>query len=376
MEPYIIIFIINLLLSYVANNFYNKNIKGLSVLCLIMLITTNVVFSGFRDFGVGIDTNVYIDRFFSSAQSLKSLKDFFMFEEDKGYLVLAYLASLFSDESQSLLVVTSLFIQVMFYLTIWQYKKVSNISIFLATAFFCILFYCHTLNLMRQFCAIVLLSYAFSLYIQGKRQAYLILQVLAYFFHSSSVLFIFVPVLWEMSKIENDRKKYIYYIIFTIVLLAFTSSYYYFISLFGNIGIISDVYSDRYNASGDFVAEGGQTKLGIQRLIRYCYPVAFAFYAIYKKALDNKQLFFVLALTTTSSILQSLSLQVLFVDRLAFYFGFVSFIFTTKIFMSRRISTAVKVVVIFLYVLDWYNLYILGGGGDIIPYKSKILGIM
>ena len=376
MEPYIIIFIINLLLSYVANNFYNKNIKGLSVLCLIMLITTNVVFSGFRDFGVGLDTNVYIDRFFSSAQSLKSLKDFLMFEEDKGYLVLAYLASLFSDESQSLLVVTSLFIQVMFYLAIWQYKKVSNISIFLATAFFCILFYRHTLNLMRQFCAIVLLSYAFSLYIQGKRQAYLILQVLAYFFHSSSVLFVFVPVLWEMSKIENDRKKYIYYIIFTVVLLAFISSYYYFISLFGNMGIISDVYSDRYNASGDFIAEGGQTKLGIRRLIRYCYPVAFAFYAIYKKALDNKLLFFVLALTTASSLLQSLSLQVLFVDRLAFYFGFVAFIFTTKIFMSHRISTVVKVVVIFLYVLDWYNLYILGGGGDIIPYKSKILGIM
>lgn len=142
------------------------------------------------------------------------------------------------------------------------------------------------------------------------------------------------------------------------------------------MGIISDVYSDRYNASGDFIAEGGQTKLGIRRLIRYCYPVAFAFYAIYKKALDNKLLFFVLALTTASSLLQSLSLQVLFVDRLAFYFGFVAFIFTTKIFMSHRISTVVKVVVIFLYVLDWYNLYILGGGGDIIPYKSKILGIM
>ena len=92
--------------------------------------------------------------------------------------------------------------------------------------------------------------------------------------------------------------------------------------------------------------------------------------------MDNKQLYFVLALTTASSLLQSLSLQVLFMDRLAFYFGFVAFIFTAKIFMSRRLSTAIKSIVIFLYVWDWYNLYILGGGGDIIPYKSKILGIM
>lgn len=376
MEPYIIIFIINLLLSYIANRCYDKNQKAMSILCLMILIATNVVFSGFRDFGVGLDTNIYVDRFFGSAQSLKSLKDFLMFEEDKGYLALAYLSSLFSDEPQSLLVATSLFIQIIFYLAIWQYKKISHVSIFLATTFFCIMFYCHTLNLMRQFCAIVLLAYAFSLYIQGKRTAYFILQVLAYFFHSSSVLFVFIPILWEMSKIKNNRKKYMYYIVFTITMLVFISSYYYFLSLFGNMGFISDVYLDRYNASGDFVAEGNQTRLGIQRLIRYCYPVAFVFYAIYKKALDNKQLFFVLALTTASSLLQSLSLQVLFVDRLAFYFGFIAFIFTTNIFMSHKISIGVKAFVIFLSVLDWYNLYILGGGGDIIPYKSKILGII
>lgn len=376
MEPYIIIFIINLLLSYIANRCYDKNQKAMSILCLMILIATNVVFSGFRDFGIGRDTNIYIDRFFSSAQSLKGIKDFMAFEEDKGYLVLAYISTLFSNESQSLLVVTSLFIQALLYMAIWQYKKTNNISIFITTGIFCIMYYCHTLNLMRQFCAIVLLAYAFSLYIQGKREAYIVLQILAYFFHSSSVLFVFVPALWEMSKIENNKKKYIYYVIFTIALFVFISGYYYFLSLFGNIGIISDVYSDRYNASGDFIAEGSQTRLGIQRLVRYCYPVAFAFYAIYKKVMDNKQLYFVLALTTASSLLQSLSLQVLFMDRLAFYFGFVAFIFTAKIFMSRRLSTAIKAIVIFLYVWDWYNLYILGGGGDIIPYKSKILSIM
>ncbi len=67
----------------------------------MILIATNVVFSGFRDFGIGRDTNIYIDRFFSSAQSLKGIKDFMAFEEDKGYLVLAYISTLFSNESQS-----------------------------------------------------------------------------------------------------------------------------------------------------------------------------------------------------------------------------------------------------------------------------------
>lgn len=64
-------------------------------------------FSGFRDFGVGIDTTVYINSFFESAQMLTSLKDFASFESDKGFLALAFLASSFSNDSQSLLLVTA-----------------------------------------------------------------------------------------------------------------------------------------------------------------------------------------------------------------------------------------------------------------------------
>ena len=377
MEPYIFILIINLILSYIANINYDKNYKLVSVLSLSILVLVNVIFSGCRDFGVGIDTNVYIESYFKTAADLKSLKAFWNVEGfDKGFLLLAYVSNLFSDDAQSLLVVTSLFIQLFFYLALWQYKKVCNISIFVATLLFCIIFYCHTLNLMRQFCAISLLAYAFSLYIQGNRKNYLLLQVLAYFFHSTSVFFVFVPLIWELSNMKNDKKKNIYALFIVIGLLIFVSSFFYFASLLGAWSLLSEVYVDRYGATGEFQvgsqASGG-TGLGI--IFSFTYPIAFILYAKYVKSIDKKIFFFILMLCLCSSILQLLSYQVKFIDRIAFYLSFIMFAFLPKIFSSKKMNISIKAIVILLYISNWYRIYIIGHGGDIYPYTSILLNI-
>lgn len=93
MEPYIIVFILNLLLSYIAEKCYDSKYKLQSVLFLILLVGVNTIFSGFRDFGIGIDTTVYIDPVFTIAHSI-NLRDFLAFEGDRGFLLLAYIANL------------------------------------------------------------------------------------------------------------------------------------------------------------------------------------------------------------------------------------------------------------------------------------------
>lgn len=91
MEPYLIILFVNLLLSFIADKTFVQK-KTMAVISVSLIIVINTVFSGLRDFGVGIDTTVYIDSFFKSAQMLTSLKDFVSFESDKGFLLLAYFA--------------------------------------------------------------------------------------------------------------------------------------------------------------------------------------------------------------------------------------------------------------------------------------------
>lgn len=377
MEPYIFILIINLILSYIANINYDKKFKFASVLSISILVLVNVIFSGCRDFGVGIDTNVYIESYFNATADLQSLKASWSVEGfDKGFLLLAYVSNQFSDDAQSLLVVTSLFIQAFFYLALWQYKKVFNISIFVATLLFCIIFYCHTLNLMRQFCAISLLAYAFSLYIQGNRKTYLLLQVLAYFFHSTSVIFVFVPLIWELSNMKNDKKRNMYALFIVIGLLLFISSFFYFASLLGDWSLLSEVYADRYGKTGRFQvgirAIGGT---GFGTIFSFVYPIAFILYAKYVKSIDKKNFFFILMLCLCSSILQLLSYQVKFIDRIAFYLSFIMFIFLPKIFSSKKMNISIKAIVILLYISNWYNIYIIGHGGDIYPYTSVLLNI-
>lgn len=376
MEPYIFILIINLILSYIANICYDKNFKLASVLSISILVLVNVIFSGCRDFGVGIDTNVYIESYFKTAADLQSLKAFWNIEGfDKGFLLLAYVSNLFSDDAQSLLVVTSLFIQVFFYLALWQYKKVCNISIFIATLLFCIIFYCHTLNLMRQFCTISLLAYAFSLYIQGNRKLYLLLQVLAFFFHSTSVIFIFVPLIWELSYMKNDKKKTMYALFIIIGFLIFVSSFFYFASLLGDWSLLSEVYVDRYTTGEFKVGSQANGGTGLGTIFSFTYPIAFILYAKYVKSIDKKIFFFILMLCLCSSILQLLSYQVKFIDRIAFYLSFIMFTFLPKIFSSKKMNISIKAIVILLYISNWYKIYIIGHGGDIYPYTSVLLNI-
>lgn len=375
MDPYLVIFFVNLAISFIANKFYDRDEKIISILFLMLLVIINTLFSGLRDFGVGIDTNVYIEPYFQRALSLRNVKDFVLSDGDKGFLLLAYLSTMFSHEPQTLLIVIALFINVFIYMSLWQYKKAIGVNMFVATALLSIGFYCHTLNLMRQFCAISILCYAFSLFVQGKKICYLILQILSYFFHSTSICFLFVPVLWNISRIDNTQKQKKYLVILIVFFVLFIPSYYYVISLLGDFSIITDTYVDRYGANSEYIISKTSSGTGLGKIFLFVYPIAFVVWGILKKCLDSKILYFLLVLSIISSFIQTLSYQVEFVDRIGFYFSFVLYVFLTMLFTSSEINGLIKVMMFAIYIFNWINMYVIGGGGDIYPYKSKKLEI-
>ena len=338
MEIYLFVFFINLFFSFFAEKCYCKK-TIISFLFLVLLVAFNVVFSGFRDFGVGTDTNVYIEYYFTQAQNLNSFIDFFNSELDKGFLLLAYLSSLFSDDPQSLLFFTALFIHVFIYLSFWQFRKVENVSFFLSTALFCLLLYGHTLNAMRQFCAMAILFYAFSLFIQGKWKLYAILQIVAFFFHSSSVMFILLPVLWNISKMENSVKKNLYSLLVVLGIAVFSIAYFFMVSLLGDMSIISDTYTDRYGSSGTYLASAGDpTDLEIHKLFNFVYPIAFIVYTKFYRAAKPNILHFLLVLSIIISLLNTLSSKVMYMDRISLYFSIIFYTFQALLFSSNKIS--------------------------------------
>lgn len=307
---------------------------------------------------------------------LTSLKDFVSFESDKGFLLLAYFASFFSNDSQSLLLVTAFFIQFFYFCALWLFKKYCNISLFLATFFFCIMFYGHTLNLMRQFCALSILAYGFANFIKGNLKVYFCCQLIAYFFHSSSILFVILPIVWRISFMHDQNKKNVYSILSIVAMSIIVSSFFLLMSFLGNFGLISDFYSERYSQTGSYAARANVGGTGLGVIAAFLYPIAFVYYAKRKKAINENILHFIFVLTCFSSLLQLLMYKVTFLERVAYYITFILFIYQAKLFSTSKINILVKFIMISIYIYNWYALYIINKGGDIIPYKSHILNIL
>lgn len=375
MKPYFIILFVNLLLSYIADRFFVQK-KTMAMISVSLIVVINTVFSGFRDFGVGIDTTVYINSFFESAQMLTSLKDFASFESDKGFLALAFLASSFSNDSQSLLLVTAFFIQFFYFCALWLFKKYNNVSLFLATFFFCIMFYGHTLNLMRQFCALSILAYGFANFIKGNLKVYIYCQLVAYFFHSSAIIFVILPIMWRISFMQDKNKKNVYSILAIVGMSVIVSSFFLLMSFLGNFGLISDFYAERYSQTGSYAARANVGGTGLGVIAVFLYPIVFVYYAKRKKAINENILHFVFVLTCISSLLQLLTYKVTFLERVTYYITFILFIYQAKLFSTSKINILVKFIMIAIYIYNWYALYIINKGGDIIPYKSHILNIL
>ena len=262
MIPYIVAYLINLLFACVAEIFYKK--KSISIFFLFLIVCFDTIFVGLRDFGVGIDTTVYIDDYFSTAKYIHSFSQFSMSEGyDKAYLLLAKIASFFSSKSQSLLIFTELFIIGFTIAGLNRYKKNIDINIPIFITLYWLIFLCHSENLMRQYCAMAVLFWGFSHLLQGRIAVYVICQICAFFFHTSSIVFLLVPMVYWVSKTKSDQIKWVFAmgaILFIIVVLL---SYYTVLEYVSKLNILKDVYSERYGQSSVYEKEG-EISLGIR----------------------------------------------------------------------------------------------------------------
>lgn len=373
MFPYLFVFILNILLAYNADKMYYKSKKS-KWLSLILLVILNTLFCGLRDFGIGRDTNVYVDSYFDYAMTMNSTKDFIAFEEDKGFLILAYITSLFTNNSHYLMLSTELIIILFFVLFLNKLKKLYDVDMWAYTFIFCFLYYCHSINLMRQFCAMSILLYAYMLLVENKWMTYLFLHVIAYFFHSSAIVFIFVPLIYYLNYIKSDKRKYI--LTFMIVLILFLSyyCYYRFLIYFSNSGIIKEIYAERYGKTGDFVNNG--TGYGIRYYLSYLLLPIFSIYLSYKNNLFNKKdIYISISLLLIYLCFDRLGVIMSYMNRLAFYIAIVYYIYIAKILASPKIVLIIKILFICIYINYWYHLFIELNGGNVYPYSSKILGL-
>ena len=374
MLPYIIVFIINLLLARIADRFYKEK-KNIAIICLFLIGLVFTFFVGLRDFGVGYDTNVYIEPYFHHAEEINNIKDFLNVENvDRGFLLLAYISHKFSSDPQALLIVVELFIMIFTLLGLYNFKSVYDFKLSTFFLFYWLILFFFSENFMRQYCAMSLLFYGFSLYVKEKKIAYIALQVAAYFFHTSSILFLIIPVYYYLANLKR-QKRFIYSILAIVVLLVLAFLYYYLLALFGSYGILAEAYADRYSELGVGSHNAG-VQLGVWSLAQICLQlfVIYEYKAVNKESSKIKYLSTILLVTAL--IFEQMNAYNVNLSRMALYFSQIYFIYLAIVF---KVPDTLKIAKVFLILVMLRFCILSSFDHNYEPrdytYSSKILGI-
>ena len=247
---YLICFLVSTLLIYGAEHtkikFYKKMlmIGGLLIPCFL---------AGIRSLNIGTDVNVYLKPMFLSAKNsvnfekylnsyvygLRIVRDYeFLF-----YSVVYFISKLF-DSIHILMFVIQLLIIVPIYLGMKNLNEMKN-NIWFGMLVFYLAFFNNGLNYMRQYIGLAFSFWAISCLLKdGKNKLIkcLILLVIAFLFHKSSILSVFIILLYYLF---NEKNKKIILIKFGKVKISSKSLLGVCILIFGlilifNISIIGE----------------------------------------------------------------------------------------------------------------------------------------
>lgn len=374
MIPYIVAYFINILFASCAERCYKQ--KSIYIASLFCIVLFDTIFIGFRDFGVGIDTTIYIDEYYLIAKGVTSIHEFLLVEGyDLGYLALAKISSLVSKESQSLMVMTELWIIGFTIAGLHSYKKVIGISIPVFITLYWLIYLCHSENLMRQYCAMALLFWGFSQLLRGRIKTYAVSQIGAFFFHSSSIVFLLVPIVYYISLSKSSRKKWLFAVLTFVAILVMLWSYYIVLAYVSKLGILKEVYSDRYGESSVYERKG-EISFGMRYIVLIMVPAILIIWAYIKRVLKPEQLYMLVVLFFSMVLLEQLRFIMIYMFRLAHYYGLIYIVYMSNVVVSKKISYILKALwVVLLMVSFWKEFMVDGGLGWDYQYSSKILGI-
>lgn len=367
---YLASFIFCILLHYFSEK--SKSRLARNFLIFIPLLWLALL-AGFRDFGVGTDTEFYSDAYFKAALKSSGFVDLLTSEyeirvQNKGYLVLNYIGTFFLDDIFIAWFLTELLILTCTYVAVLKMKKMYDLRIYLFSIIYLFAFYNVSLNIMRQMCALSILLLSYVYYLEKKRIATLLLFFIAISFHTTSGIFVLAFLYDYLSKTKHKMV-----LLFAIVCILFIGliTYYQLLMFLGNMGVFSEVYMDRYGESSEY--EGVRVPYAF---VCVAFMIYIGIYLAYKKRmLLNCESFFVLLIHSSFLILMTMNFLAETLIRLSFYFYAVDLLYVAIMMTSKRRSKLFNIAFVSIIIIMWGYSYMYLNGNATYPYKSKILGI-
>lgn len=191
----------------IIGNFEKDSNRKINILLLMGLF---YFFSAFRSENVGNDTLNYINAFrlINDTEGL----DFNKLNMEPGYQLLNKLISLIFNNSQWILIITSLIIYISVGYFIHRYSKNVWFSAFL---FFSLNYYTNSMNIIRTYIVISVLLYSYKFVQNNKFKYFFMLVLLASLFHQTALIFL---IAWFSRKININKTFFIWISLITIII--------------------------------------------------------------------------------------------------------------------------------------------------------------
>lgn len=331
---------------------YSENRKKVFVFLSVVL---TFIVQALRELSIGEDIFTYVS-WFEDMYNLgwKATFNDLAYYVESGYKLLNLVVAMFSSNPYIFLGVCSLIILALQYYFIGYYSENVFLSILL---YFGLNFFLTSMTTLRQFIAMGIIFWVCPLIENKKYFCSLVLCIVSYLFHHSSIVFALVAF---CCIILNRNTKYIKLVLFAEVLVVI------FINPMLKIFLY---FVPKYSI---YFFNGEEAKLGLLRLIYVLIDVVLIIYYLIRcKEIHTKRNNMIAIMVSVSALIGVLNAFIPHIFRLGYYFDFYLILFIPALIpfsypRNRQLCQAVVVLgntMLFLYYLSM-------NAGGTVPYET------
>lgn len=377
MIEYIIVFVLSIFCTYLAEKYSDsRNLCAFFVASFFAILLPSAL-AGIRDSGIGYDTEVYGNFNFEwlSGYSRMTVTDFFqlLVDDEFGsewlYMLWIFLSIKYTGDIHWYYFFLNFFVCLFTYLAIYNYRKKASMPLMMFVFFFS--FYNISLSAMRQSMALALALYSYHFFETRNWKILIPLLFMVYLFHNSGMFFIVVLLfIWLQQENYLSSKRFKWLIL--LIPISFTL-FDPALKLLVSYGIFPQKFVDLYSSD---VSKAGfmaaNTLLSVMLyLVLYVGTLKLSFSEknMAQIYLNNHILYVIFLLSMLIS---------LWAFRISYYFYYMNILFIPaylRLLSINKVRNAklIKVCAIFLIIFIWLWTIIFRQENATYPYESDIL---
>lgn len=361
---YYLIVAIVILLFYISEKAGSK-IWAFAAILLLAFV------GAFRDDTIGVDVMVYGQKYFETAVSSTSFKEYsLLIKTEPLFLILNFLISRLTKEYYWMQFACQLLtiLPVYFCSLYWKQKY----SLVLCFIIYLLLFHFQSYNNIKQYIALSFCLCAYTALLLDKKKLYILFTAIAITAHLTSVISILFALLFYVHKIKSPKKIILIDTAVLVFLVGFLFIFKDVLSI-----MLSNGLDDRYTFYLD--NQNNSAVLDKAKILTWLISIVLLIFCFYKSP-KKRECGFIIMIVISGYILDFSGYIMPYANRLSLYFLFFSIIGIPYALYTISYTSSRKRVLALLYtsllLINFYYLCIYNGGVfRIYPYTSKILEI-